>query len=139
MFKTFSETIRKPASKIIVFSWLYMVGFGFFEVEYIPISILGCIVLLGIDLRIANLRPSSLATYLLYLLLSKQDRETIPGDLEEEFTKFILPKFGAHRAWLWYWVQTVLAIGLRNPLCRWFFIGGGLVKLGEWITRKIGG
>lgn len=81
-------------------------------------------------------RPAS-AVFLLYLLLSKSDRETIPGDLDEEFTTIILPKFGAPRALVWYWIQTIRTIAYRNVLCRWLLIGGGIVKVGEWITHKI--
>jgi hypothetical protein len=50
------------------------------------------------------------AEYLLYLFLSKDDREAIPGDLEEEFRRTILPKFGRLRAVIWYWKQTLWSI-----------------------------
>src|SRR5438128_743136 len=88
-------------------------------------------------LRYKPQRPTS-AAFLLHLFLSKSDRETIPGDLDEEFAMVILPKFGAPRAWLWYWVQAIRTIAYRNLLCRWLLIGGGIAKVGVWITHRIG-
>jgi hypothetical protein len=76
--------------------------------------------------------------FLLYLFLSKIDRDVIPGDLEEEFTTLILPKFGPVRAQIWFWVQVVRNIAYRNPLRRWLLIGGGMFKIAEWINQKIG-
>jgi hypothetical protein len=78
------------------------------------------------------------ACFLLDLLLSKADREEIPGDLEEEFWTSILPKYGPARARFWFWTQTLRTIATRNRLCRWLLIGG-LARVGEWILRKIGG
>jgi hypothetical protein len=57
------------------------------------------------------------------------------GDLEEEFTTSILPKYGARRACFWFWTQTVRTIATRNPVCRSI---GGLIRFGEWIFRQIG-
>jgi len=57
--------------------------------------------------------------------------------LDEEFATIILPKFGAPRASVWYWVQAIKTIAYRNVLCRWLLIGGGIMKVGEWITHKI--
>jgi hypothetical protein len=82
--------------------------------------------------------PPSGACFLLNLLLAKADRDAIPGDLEEEFTNSILPKYGARRARFWFWTQTVRTIATRNPICRWSLVGG-LVRIGEWIFRQIGG
>lgn len=79
------------------------------------------------------------ANYLLYLLLDKKDRQTIPGDLEEEFHTSILPKFGPRRAKLWYWSQTLTTIARCNPLIKWAFVGGGILKAFDWITRRISG
>lgn len=49
----------------------------------------------------------SLAERLLYWVLSKEQREAIPGDLEEEFRTIILPKFGRRYARMWYWKQVL--------------------------------
>lgn len=54
--------------------------------------------------------PPKGAEFVLYLLLSKEDRESIPGDLQEEFSEIILPRFGRRKAWLWYWAQVVRSI-----------------------------
>jgi hypothetical protein len=78
------------------------------------------------------------ACFLLDLLLAKTDRETIPGDLEEEFTTSILPKYGVRRARFWFWTQTVRTIARRNPISRLILVGG-LTRLVEWIFRSIGG
>jgi hypothetical protein len=88
--------------------------------------------------QIAAVGPPDKASYLLYLLLVKADRQTIPGDLEEEFALIILPKFGARRARIWFWSQTIKAIAFRNPLCRWLLVGS-IVKVGEYFRNKIGG
>jgi hypothetical protein len=69
--------------------------------------------------------------------LGKADREIMRGDLEEEFTTSILPKYGPRRAHLWFWTQTVRTIARRNLIFRWLLVGG-LMRLGEWILRKIG-
>src|SRR5690242_18220056 len=46
--------------------------------------------------------PPKPAAYLLYLFLSKHDRENIPGDLAEEYETIIVPEFGLRKAKLWY-------------------------------------
>ena len=53
---------------------------------------------------------SQVAEYLLYLFLPKKHRESIPGDLAEEYNSIILPKFGAKRAKRSYWKQVVFSI-----------------------------
>jgi hypothetical protein len=74
------------------------------------------------------------------MMLAREDRDTtIPGDLYEEFTTIVLPKFGGLRAWLWYWFQVVRTIAYCNVMFRWLLIGGGIFKIADWITRKIGG
>src|SRR5882724_11664343 len=59
------------------------------------------------------------ACFLLDLLLSKADREILPGDLEEEFATSILPKYGPKGARIWFWGEAVKTIARRNPVCRW--------------------
>jgi hypothetical protein len=82
--------------------------------------------------------PPERASYLLYLFLVRADRQTIPGDLEEEFTLIILPRFGPRRARIWFWSQTIKTIAFRNLLCRWLLVGS-IVKLAEYIQHKVGG
>jgi hypothetical protein len=78
------------------------------------------------------------ACFLLDLLLAKADRETILADLEEEFTTYFLPKYGARRARFWFWKQTVKTIAYRNAVCRWVLVTG-LARFGEWILRGFSG
>lgn len=59
--------------------------------------------------HVATVPPKG-AEFVLYLLLSKEDRESIPGDLQEEFIEVILPRFGRRRASVWYWTQVVRSI-----------------------------
>ncbi len=47
--------------------------------------------------------PPKRAEMLLYFGLPKRDRECMIGDLEEEFRRVILPKYGAGVAARWYW------------------------------------
>jgi hypothetical protein len=69
--------------------------------------------------------------------LDKADRNVIPGDLEEEF-RSRLPKYSRAGACVWFWGETVRTIATRNRICRWILVGG-LMRLGEWIFRQIGG
>ena len=61
--------------------------------------------------------PPIFATALLYLILPKRERQTLPGDLLEEYETTIVPKFGATYARLWYWIQVLRSVkpmlGLR--------------------------
>ena len=49
--------------------------------------------------------PPRCAEFLLKRLLPARDRETVTGDLHEEYTEFHAPQFGRLRADLWYWHQ----------------------------------
>lgn len=81
--------------------------------------------------------PPKSACFLLELFLAKADRDAIPGDMEEEFTTAILPKYGARRAHLWFWTQTLRTITTRNRVSRWLLVYG-LIRLGEWFLRNSG-
>ncbi len=54
--------------------------------------------------------PPPTARFLL-LLIPKRNREHLIGDLEEEYKTVVLPQFGKFRAGMWYWAQTLWAIG----------------------------
>ena len=87
-------------------------------------------------------RPSRFAEMLLFLFLTKEQREHLPADLEEEFRTLILPKFGQRFARFWYWSQVIRSIGpvAGAAVRRWLLhIGGGigLVKVLDWL-RKFG-
>ena len=62
-------------------------------------------------------RPPRLARWLLRRVLDGAARSAIVGDLDEEFTGFILPRLGARAARRWYWRQTISSIVacLREP------------------------
>jgi hypothetical protein len=55
----------------------------------------------------------TLADLVLRLLLSPRDRETVSGDLLEEYREHVLPSRGRVLAALWYWRQV---IGFARPL-----------------------
>ncbi|HEX9886478.1 MAG TPA: ABC transporter permease [Longimicrobiales bacterium] len=55
-------------------------------------------------------RPPRLARALLELLLPPSDRGTATGDLDEEYTRFVLPERGRLHADFWYWRQVLLSI-----------------------------
>jgi hypothetical protein len=46
--------------------------------------------------------PPRWAEFLLKRLLSARDRETVTGDLHEDYAEFLVPRFGRRRANLWY-------------------------------------
>jgi hypothetical protein len=90
--------------------------------------------------RIENEVPSApktesprLGERLLLLILSKEDRVNIPGDLEEEFAE-IATKHGARYAKLWYYKQVA---GSAWPMIRKAVGWGLLASIGEWIRRII--
>lgn len=55
--------------------------------------------------------PPQLAEKILYFVLAKKARQSLPGDLQEEYRTIILPKFGKKYADLWYWKQVIFSIG----------------------------
>jgi len=74
----------------------------------------------------------------LELLLPSRDRETVAGDLREEFTEEKLPALGRFRASLWYLRQVVsfaprrvAEIAFRGPLLALFCVFTGLA--GGWL------
>lgn len=70
----------------------------------------------------------------LFLVCSKEERESILGDLQEEYTWFLL-KFGKTKAKIWYYKQVYTSIRpfLRRILLKWTILTG----IGEWIRRLI--
>jgi hypothetical protein len=74
--------------------------------------------------------PPHWAEFLLERLLAARDRETVAGDLREEYTAFVMPQFGRMRANFWY-VRHVFSIA---RLCA--REGGTMTKL-LWLTSVI--
>lgn len=70
---------------------------------------------------------------LLLLILTKEDRVNIPGDLEEEF-KQIAAKHGARYVKLWYYKQVAASAW---PMIRKAAGWGLLASIGAWIRRYI--
>jgi putative ABC transport system permease protein len=54
--------------------------------------------------------PPALARWLLRRTLDGAPRSAIVGDLDEEFTRYVLPQFGARAARRWYWRQAIMSI-----------------------------
>ena len=72
-----------------------------------------------------------LGEFFLYLCLTKKERDSLPGDLEEELTTVIVPKFGPRYARSWYWGQVGRSIG---PLLWRLFVK--LVSL-SWLVNYV--
>ena len=84
-------------------------------------------------------RPPKRAEKLLYLLLPKEWRDSLPGDLEEEYKTIISPKFGRRYARLWYWKQVLVSIWRILPrrimgLAAVAWMG----KVAHWLFSKFG-
>ena len=57
-----------------------------------------------------NANPPRLARWLLRRVLDGAARSAIVGDLDEEFSRYVVSRLGAPRARRWYWRQTVLSL-----------------------------
>jgi hypothetical protein len=55
----------------------------------------------------AESKSPRLANYLLQLILPDRDRATLIGDLEEAYTKDLLPQYGTRGAAFWYWCRVL--------------------------------
>jgi len=73
------------------------------------------------------------AAQFVLLLIPKRSREHLIGDLEEEYRSVVLPQYGRFWAGVWYWGQTLWAIG---P-----YLWVGLKRVFGWaaIIKLIGG
>jgi hypothetical protein len=79
------------------------------------------------------------AEKLLYFILPKDLRESLPGDLEEEYRTIMLPKFGLRFARVWYWKQVVGSVLpiIQNRLIKLFKLAW-VGKLASWLFSKTG-
>ena len=68
-----------------------------------------------------------------HLLLPKQHREDMLGDLEEEFPHFV-QKFGEQHAKLWYWVQIARAF---LPTFLKLLGGGWVLGMATWLASVL--
>lgn len=60
--------------------------------------------------RATPMEPPRSAEALLYFFLPQRDRDTVPGDLVEEYVTIIFPKFGLRFARAWYWKQVLCSV-----------------------------
>jgi hypothetical protein len=72
------------------------------------------------------MNPPRWAEFLLQLIVRARDRETISGDLLEEYRESVLPAQGRFRARLWYWGQVLSFV---SPLLVGLAFG---TALGVW-------
>lgn len=81
--------------------------------------------------------PPKRAEMLLHFGLPKRDRECMIGDLEEEYRRVILPKYGARVAARWYWWQAVRSVAAAfGARVRVWLSFGGLARAAGWIVEK---
>lgn len=85
---------------------------------------------IGVDLPPLALDPPQLADFLISLIPVKH-RQSLPGDLEEDYRNRLIPRHGLRTARFLYWVQVIYAFSgfLARPLA-------GIVGIG-WIGRLI--
>jgi hypothetical protein len=87
----------------------------------------------GASQKSKPLLPPRVGERMLLLVLSKDERVNIPGDLEEEFSE-IAVKHGEQFAKVWYYKQVATSAW---PMIRKALRWGGLASVGEWIRRMI--
>jgi len=88
--------------------------------------------------------PNKWMEYALHLLLPEDQRETLIGDLEEEYRSIIYPKFGKRAADIWYAKQVMSSIlpilqARLLKLIGWATGGLGLGSAVEWFRKWSGG
>jgi hypothetical protein len=81
----------------------------------------------------ASPQPPTNAEFILHLLLKKDERDAVIGDLLERYPKKV-ERFGERRAKLWFWGEVIRSLW---PLIKRACLKTGLVALGEWIWRHI--
>jgi len=88
----------------------------------------------GARTNVSPLRPPFNAEYLLYLLLRREDRDIVIGDLLEGYGE-VLRRFNKRRADIWFYWQ--VASSLFPLLRRALFRIGVLVWLGQVLRRIV--
>jgi hypothetical protein len=77
--------------------------------------------------------PPATAERLACYLLPKRQRETILGDLEEDYRTTFLPKFGPQEARRMYWSQFIRSVAALMPGWIWAAAGGAI----GWLWSKL--
>jgi hypothetical protein len=76
--------------------------------------------------------PPKFGEYLIYLFISRNIRDNLLGDLQEEFLE-VYGKFEERKARIWYYNQVLKSL---YPLIRRFIIKWGLIGLiGKWVSK----
>ena len=76
---------------------------------------------------------------LLSLFVRGKNREALIGDLEEEYTTYILPTYGPRYAKFWYWWHTLASIfAILVDRLKGLALLGVAGKVMEWLVRKMG-
>jgi hypothetical protein len=83
-----------------------------------------------VQILMANSRPPINAEYVLHLVLGKEEREAVIGDLVQEYGR-IRQRFGRRNADIWFYKQVIWSL--------WPFLRRALVRLGTlvWIGRLL--
>lgn len=92
-----------------------------------------------------NPRPPLWAEWTLRALLKPRDRETVTGDLLEEYREVILPAKGRVRALLWYLAQMLIlvnsvafGVALGTGLGVWILVSTAIAPLAEDTPLLVG-
>ena len=69
--------------------------------------------------------PPKLAEYLLYFFLSRIERENAVGDLVEEYSQTIIPRFGSRWGRIWFYKQVFTSLWplARRVILKWAIFG----------------
>jgi hypothetical protein len=110
---------------------------GLSEGERLAAVVLGAIFIFALtsktQAKTQRVGAPKFGQYLLYLFLSKKDREYLIGDLDEEYLE-VRAKFGPRLADIWYYKQVATsAWPMIRKAVRW----GLLSTIGMWIRRFI--
>ena len=95
--------------------------------------------------RASDANPPRWAECVLRLFLTRRNRDTITGDLLEEYREVILPTRGRFRAQLWHVQQTLslvdsvtFGIALGTLLGTWILVGTAISPLAEDTALGVG-
>jgi hypothetical protein len=86
---------------------------------------------LDLSFELYPLAPPQLGEFALYMILSKEDREYLIGDLAEEYIDVRL-KFGKRKASIWYYKQVLTSVW--PIICKSIRLGL-LAWVAEWVRR----
>lgn len=83
--------------------------------------------------------PPLRAQKLLHFWLPKSSRDSLIGDLDEEFSTKIVPKFGIDSARWWYWKQTVFELAAAvMPKVKMLIAFAWFTKAAAWLYHRLG-